>query len=146
MPPVATARYLVARDGGSVEVTDSHPLPPLVETVQPDSAASEAGVLPGDVVTAVDGVPVTTFSQLRELVGGSDGSPLRLGLLRDGQAMELDLQPRRVDLPLAEGGFETRWLIGRGRTRGVLVLQLVQNGVNIVLSIWFVMGDPKRRR
>ncbi len=47
LPPVATARYLVARDGGSVEVTDSHPLPPLVETVQPDSAASEAGVLRG---------------------------------------------------------------------------------------------------
>ena len=34
----------------------------------------------------------------------------------------------------------TGWLIGLGRTRGVLVLQLVQNGANIVLSIWFVIG------
>ena len=34
----------------------------------------------------------------------------------------------------------TGWLIGLGRTRGVLALQLVQNGVNIVLSVWFVIG------
>ena len=34
----------------------------------------------------------------------------------------------------------TGWLIGLGRTRGVLALQLVQNGVNIVLSIGFVIG------
>ena len=34
----------------------------------------------------------------------------------------------------------TGWLIGLGRTRGVLVLQLAQNGVNIALSVWFVIG------
>ena len=34
----------------------------------------------------------------------------------------------------------TGWLIGLGRTRGVLALQLLQNGVNIVLSIGFVIG------
>jgi len=34
----------------------------------------------------------------------------------------------------------TGWLIALERTRGVLVLQLVQNGINIVLSIWFVTG------
>ena len=112
LPPVATAQYLVDRGGETMEVTDSHPLPPLVETVQPDSAAQEAGVQAGDIVTAVNGQPVTTFSQLRELVGASDGTPLRLSLLREGAPVELNLQPRRVDLPLAEGGFETRWLIG----------------------------------
>lgn len=34
----------------------------------------------------------------------------------------------------------TGWLIALERTRGVLVLQLVQNGVNIALSVAFVMG------
>lgn len=34
----------------------------------------------------------------------------------------------------------TGWLVGLERTRGVLVLQLVMNGLNIVLSIWFVLG------
>jgi MATE family multidrug resistance protein len=34
----------------------------------------------------------------------------------------------------------TGWLVGIERTRGVLWLQLVQNGINVALSIWFVLG------
>jgi MATE family multidrug resistance protein len=34
----------------------------------------------------------------------------------------------------------TGWLIALERTRGVLVLQLWMNGLNILLSIWFVLG------
>lgn len=34
----------------------------------------------------------------------------------------------------------TGWLVGLGRTRGVLVLQLWQNGANIALDVWFVLG------
>lgn len=34
----------------------------------------------------------------------------------------------------------TGWLVGLGRTRGVLVLQLWQNGANIALDLWFVLG------
>jgi MATE family multidrug resistance protein len=32
------------------------------------------------------------------------------------------------------------WLIGQERTRGLLVLQLWQNGLNLVLDLWFVLG------
>ena len=34
----------------------------------------------------------------------------------------------------------TGWLIGLERTRGVLVLQLWQNGLNVGLDLWFVLG------
>ena len=34
----------------------------------------------------------------------------------------------------------TGWLVGLERTRGVLILQLWQNGLNILLSLWFVLG------
>lgn len=34
----------------------------------------------------------------------------------------------------------TGWLIAIERTRAVLVLQLVMNGLNIVLDVWFVLG------
>ena len=34
----------------------------------------------------------------------------------------------------------TGWLIAVERTRAVLALQLVQNGLNVVLDLWFVLG------
>lgn len=34
----------------------------------------------------------------------------------------------------------TGWLVGLERTRGVLVLQMWQNGLNILLDLWFVLG------
>ncbi|MGB0497620.1 MAG: MATE family efflux transporter [Rubricella sp.] len=34
----------------------------------------------------------------------------------------------------------TGWLIAQERTRAVLVLQLVMNGGNMILSLWFVLG------
>jgi MATE family multidrug resistance protein len=34
----------------------------------------------------------------------------------------------------------TGWMVGLGRTRAVLVLQLWQNGANIGLDLWFVLG------
>lgn len=111
-PGAAVVDYTVERDGAEVALRDSHPLPPVVEAVQPDSAARAAGMQAGDVVRAVDGQPVATFPQLREIVGASDGKPLTLTVQRDGQEVELVLEPKRVDLPAEGGGFETRWLIG----------------------------------
>lgn len=34
----------------------------------------------------------------------------------------------------------TGWLLGTGRTGALLAMQIVMNGVNIILDIWFVMG------
>ncbi|MCQ0970633.1 MATE family efflux transporter [Paracoccus sp. TK19116] len=34
----------------------------------------------------------------------------------------------------------TGWLIALERTRSVLVLQVLQNGLNVVLDVWFVLG------
>lgn len=34
----------------------------------------------------------------------------------------------------------TGWLIAAERTRGVLVIQLVMNGINVILDMWFVLG------
>lgn len=111
-PAAGVLDYTVERGTERVTLRDAHPLPPVVETVQPDSAAREAGVEAGDIILSVDGVPVASFPQLRALVGASEGKALTLRLMRGDETLERELQPRRVDLPLAEGGFETRWLIG----------------------------------
>jgi regulator of sigma E protease len=104
--------WTVIRDGAETVVRAPNPFPPLVSNVSPQSAALAAGLRTGDVIMAVDGDPIWTFEQLRGKVEASDGNPLSLEVWRDGQTLDITLSPKRMDLPRAEGGFETRWLIG----------------------------------
>jgi regulator of sigma E protease len=112
LPPEPVFDWTVLRDGSEVTVTAPYPYPPLVGGVSPQSAALQAGLREGDVITAVNGAPVWTFDQLRAAVDGSDGGELALDVWRGGETLPITLTPRRMDLPLADGGFETRWLIG----------------------------------
>jgi S1-C subfamily serine protease len=59
----------IVRDG---KVTNSHRgyLGVLVFSVQPGGPAPAAGIKPGDVITAIDGKPVTSSQELNELVAG----------------------------------------------------------------------------
>ena len=112
LPEVPVLDYDVRRDGGLASVRAPHPRTTLVVGVQPQSAAMDIDLKAGDVITAIDGEPVVLFEDLRRAVGESGGRVLMLDVWRDGQTLEFALAPRRVDLPLPEGGFETRWLIG----------------------------------
>ncbi len=104
--------YDVLRNGEAVTVSAPNPYPPIVSTVTPQSAALDAGLEQGDIILAVDGDPIATFDQLRDKVEASDGQVLTLDVWREGEVMQVDLAPRRMDLPTEDGGFETRWLIG----------------------------------
>lgn len=112
LPPSPTVEYRLDRGGEDLTVEGPFPFPPMVDGVQPNSAAMEAGIEIGDVILAVDGVPVNSFMELREKVGASDGKPVLLDVWRAGETFEVTMQPRRMDIPRDEGGFETRWLIG----------------------------------
>ena len=112
LPPASTADYTVERAGSLVDVKGPFPFPPLADGVQPQSAAQESGLEPGDMILAVDGRMIYAFSELRDIVGQSDGKPLLLTIWRDGATFDATLAPRRMDIPKRDGGFETRWLIG----------------------------------
>lgn len=112
LPRVPVLNYTVDRGGQALEVEGPFLMPPLVSGVQPRSAAMDAGFEEGDVITGVDGAPISAFEELRDAVSNSDGRPLELSVWRAGSEQIFTLAPRRVDLPLPEGGFETRWLIG----------------------------------
>lgn len=57
------------------------------------------------------------------------------GLARDYLAIRIWGAPATIALYALTG-----WLVGLERTRGVLILQLWQNGLNIGLDLWFVLG------
>ncbi len=112
MPAQPVLRYTVERGGQVMDVTGPHPQPPLAGSVALKSAAREAQMQPGDVIVAIDGREIATFRELRDIVAESGGNPLALRVWRDGAETDLTMVPRSTDLPLAEGGFETRYLIG----------------------------------
>lgn len=108
--PVVT--YTVDRAGQSLDVPGPHPLPARAAGIALNSAARDAGMQQGDVVLAINDQPVFAFAQMPPLVADAQGAPVTLRLWRAGQELTVDLTPRRTDLPLPDGGFETRWLIG----------------------------------
>ncbi|SPJ22333.1 RIP metalloprotease RseP [Palleronia abyssalis] len=114
LPLEAELDYLIERGGERLTVSAPYPYPPIAGGVSPQSAASDVGIREGEVVTAIDGTPVFAFSQLREIVGNSGGETMTLAIWSPATdtAREVALTPKRMDLPLPEGGFETRWLIG----------------------------------
>ena len=62
----------------------------VVESVQDGSGADAAGMLPGDVIVAVDGAELTSMSQLvAEVRRRAPGDVVRFGIVRDGQRLEL---------------------------------------------------------
>lgn len=104
--------YSVLRDGVEMVVSGPNLGPAVVSTVIPRSAAASIGVMAGDVITAIDGEAIVSFSQLKTVVEAANGAVLLLDIWRDGQTLELALAPRRVDEQQPDGSFETKWRIG----------------------------------
>ncbi|HEY9039206.1 MAG TPA: RIP metalloprotease RseP [Roseovarius sp.] len=112
LPDQQVMDYRVLRDGQQMTVPGPHPLPPIVTALAPQSAAYSAGIKAGDVISAVNGTPISSFTQLKEIVESSNGAPLQLDIWREGTRQQLSLTPRRVDEPQEDGGFTTQWRIG----------------------------------
>ena len=108
----AEQTYRIRRDGREMTVTAPNMFPALVGSVVPSSAGADIGLLAGDVILSIDGAPISSFAELRDRTGASQGRPVLLKVWRDGTTLEFTLVPRQTDLPTGGGGFETRWLIG----------------------------------
>ncbi len=75
----------------------------VVECVE-DSPAEKAGVLPGDVITAVNGTSaegMTTSQVIRQINGSEDGK-IRLELLRNGEPLTLETELGTVEMHSVE--------------------------------------------
>ncbi|APZ54642.1 RIP metalloprotease RseP [Salipiger abyssi] len=112
LPHQAVLPYTVERDGQATEVDGPYVYPPIATQIVPRSAAYEAGLEPGDIITAIDGDEAYAFDQLKEKVEGSEGAPLALTVWRDGEELSVEMTPKRTDEPLPEGGYQTVYRIG----------------------------------
>lgn len=79
-------------------------IPPLVGEFGPDSPARAAGLERGDVLTAIDGRPVRTWSEVPDEIQRSEGRPLAITVQRGGAAFTYTVTPRHDPV-------RNRWLI-----------------------------------
>jgi regulator of sigma E protease len=68
---------------------------PAVEKVLAGGAAARAGLRPGDLITAIDGVPVVDGTDLIAMVSKAPGRPLQVDLQRDGRLLRVAVTPER---------------------------------------------------
>jgi S1-C subfamily serine protease len=70
----------------------------VVDEVTEDSAAEKAGVKSGDVIVQFDGENVRSAAQLTRLVRESvAGRTVKMGVMRDGKRVDLDVAPAEAD-------------------------------------------------
>ena len=83
----------VMSDGTGFEVTK----------VNEGGPADEAGMLPGDVITGIDGQSCSgmTTEEARNLVRGKEDTPVLLTISRDGTVIDLNVIRRQVLTPVA---------------------------------------------
>lgn len=67
--------------------------PARVDRVLPDSAAAEAGFAPGDVILAIDGEEIESFTEMQRIVSLSGGESLRFRVRRGGEEVTLVASP-----------------------------------------------------
>ncbi len=77
----------------------------VVTQVEPDSAAGEAGLEPGDLIIAVDGRPVAGSADLRSQIGLKRiGNEVELKIIRDSKAMTIKATLRKGSLVASASG------------------------------------------
>jgi regulator of sigma E protease len=65
-----------------------------VNAVAVSSPAEAAGLLPGDWIVSLDGLPVTGYGTLQDAVAERLGQPVHLEIMRAGQTLVVELVPR----------------------------------------------------
>lgn len=89
--------------------------PAEVGSVQPDSPAAAAGMLPGDRILEAGGEPVDSFESLQEIVRASAETPLEMVVLRDGAEVALTVVPGLSEVTDRFGNVHRIGLIGVSR-------------------------------
>lgn len=76
-----------------------------IRQVEPEGPAREAGLLPGDLITAIDGNDTAdmTTTDARNLVRGEAGTTVVLTVLREEETLDFTVTRRKIETQVASG-------------------------------------------
>ena len=85
---------------------------PVVAETRENSAAAEAGILPGDVLLAIDGQKVATFDDVRRYVSMRPDMTIIVSVRRGEEVLDLPMVPKRTEITDQFGNKMEVGLIG----------------------------------
>tara|TARA_B100000963_G_scaffold48630_1_gene36900 strand:- start:2260 stop:3546 length:1287 start_codon:yes stop_codon:yes gene_type:complete len=104
--------FTIKRGDLEKEIKLPYLLQPIVEAIEPLSAASLAGLEIGDVILTMEGKKLTNFNDLREKIISSEGKVRKITIFRNGNILEKEVQPVLSPIEDQEGNFDTIYRIG----------------------------------
>ncbi|MCL2107547.1 MAG: SpoIVB peptidase [Oscillospiraceae bacterium] len=96
-----------------------------------------AGLRGGDLITAIDGAPVSRKKEVADLIENCGGTPLRLTVERGGGELQLELQPVRG----ADGGKYMAGLWIRDSSAGIGTVTFYDEQSNTVAGLGHAICD-----
>lgn len=110
---------------------------PVVAEVKAESAAAEAGVMPGDLLVALDGERVETFDDIVRYISMRPEVPVVVTVKRGGGELDLRMVPRRVEttdrfgnkMEVGQIGIVTNQQSGNFRIEPLTPVQAVGEGI-----------------
>jgi regulator of sigma E protease len=120
-----------------------------VDSVQPGSAAAVAEFKPGDLVVAIDGHAIDSFSEMQRVVSASAGETLTVTVERDGKPLVLKATPALKEVKDNFGNVQRIGILGISRSMAPEDLQLhpMSPPQAIVMSVeetWSVIDRTMR--
>ena len=106
------SRFTIERDNSVREIDLPYLMQPIVEAIEPLSAASLAGLEIGDVFLTIEGKKLINFNDLREEIMRSEGKLLSITVFRDGQILRKSIQPVLSPIENQNGDYESIYRIG----------------------------------
>lgn len=78
----------------------------VASVVNPGKPAALAGIQAGDSIASFNGRPVGSWQMLLDSIGASAGRPISLGIIRQGQPVQVQVTPTAEDVPDPETGVK----------------------------------------
>ncbi|MBV8574666.1 MAG: RIP metalloprotease, partial [Acetobacteraceae bacterium] len=115
-----------------------------VDKIEVGSAAAAAGFQVGDVVTAIDGDKIESFSDMQRIVGTQAGTPLKFTVKRGDSTVQLVGTPQLREVKDPFGNAHKLGVLGitRQTAAGDVVTERVDPGTALWLAVketWFVV-------
>jgi regulator of sigma E protease len=90
--------------------------PPDVGQVQPNSAAEQGGIKPGDTIAEIDGRKIERFEDVQQAVRLNAGAAMKIVVRRDGRDVALAVTPQMTEMTDRFGNVHRVGLLGIGRS------------------------------